>query len=508
MDGLAIKATEGYLRTVASQDWQVAGVGDFDGDGKADIVWRNAVTGENYLYPMDGLAVLPAEGYLRTVADLNWQIAGVGRFDADTRSDILWRNRLTGENYLYPMDGTSILAGEGYVRSVADLDWQVAGVGDYDGDGLSDILWRNSATGDNYLYPMNGLAILPTEGYLRTVADQDWHVAGSPARHAIDAVRPSCDNGLASNSSVPADYAKAMDLCRTAAQYAPLPERGWGVISAELLRVDGTGAPADGARAIRPSFGTNNLPGFGNAMTVLSTGRAAATGQTNPAFLAFQPGADNAIQSAFPTDWLAANGGVPPVAPGCPAASGTAAHDPVMLKLRIRVPSNARSFSVRTRFFSAEYPEWVCSTYNDYFLVLLDSAHAGALPNPVDKNLSYDVYGSPVGVNSGMFDACVPGATGCSGDVDGYNSCALGTFYLLGTGFDTSDANVCGVSTGRVGGGTEWFDVRGNVVPGEIAELRFALWETGDGIIDSVVLLDDFRWSKQSVDPGTIIPSD
>jgi hypothetical protein len=113
-----------------------------------------------------------------------------------------------------------------------------------------------------------------------------------------------------------------------------------------------------------------------------------------------------------------------------------------------------------------------------------------------------------VGVNSGMFDACVPGATGCSGDVDGYNSCALGTFYLLGTGFDTSDANVCGVSTGRVGGGTEWFDVRGNVVPGEIAELRFALWETGDGIIDSVVLLDDFRWSKQSVDPGTIIPSD
>jgi len=32
----------------------------------------------------------------------------------------LWRNNATGENYIYPMDGTAILGGEGYVRTVAD----------------------------------------------------------------------------------------------------------------------------------------------------------------------------------------------------------------------------------------------------------------------------------------------------------------------------------------------------------------------------------------------------
>jgi hypothetical protein len=175
MNGTAI-AGEGYIRTVADQNWKIAGVGDLDGDGKSDIVWRSAATGENYLYPMDGLAIKGTEGYLRTVADVNWGIAAVGDLDGDGNSDILWRNAATGENYLYPMNGTAILGTEGYLRTVSDLDWKVVGTGDFDGDGNADILWRNASTGENYLYPMNGTAILGTEGYLRTVADLAWKV--------------------------------------------------------------------------------------------------------------------------------------------------------------------------------------------------------------------------------------------------------------------------------------------------------------------------------------------
>jgi glucose/arabinose dehydrogenase len=176
MNGTAIVGTEGYLRTVADQNWKIVGIGDFDGDGKADILWRNSVSGENYLYPMDGLVILGTEGYLRTVADTTWQIVGVGDFDGDGKADILWRNSATGQNYLYPLDGTTIKPTEGYLRTVTDQSWQVAGIGDFDGDGKADILWRNAASGENYLYPMDGTTIKPTEGYLRPVPQSDWQV--------------------------------------------------------------------------------------------------------------------------------------------------------------------------------------------------------------------------------------------------------------------------------------------------------------------------------------------
>ena len=177
MNGMAIR-TESYLRQVADLNWKIVGVGDFDGDGKADVLWRHAASGQNYLYPMDGTAIKPGEGFLRTVADLNWQVKGVGDFDGDGAADILWRNAATGENYLYPMHGRTIKPTEGYLRTVADLNWQIAAVGDYDGDGKSDLLWRNASTGQNYLYPMDGTIIKPTEGYLRTVPVGNWTVVG------------------------------------------------------------------------------------------------------------------------------------------------------------------------------------------------------------------------------------------------------------------------------------------------------------------------------------------
>jgi hypothetical protein len=130
----------------------------------------------NYIYLMSGTAIM-GEGFLRTVADTRWEIKGVGDFDGDGKADIAWRHSQSGENYLYPMDGTTIKPTEGFLRTVADLDWKIVAVGDYDGDGKSDLLWRHASTGQNYLYPMDGTAIKPSEGFLRTVPPGSWAVA-------------------------------------------------------------------------------------------------------------------------------------------------------------------------------------------------------------------------------------------------------------------------------------------------------------------------------------------
>ena len=51
------------------------------------------------------------------------------------------------------MNGTEI-AGSMDVNTVADMNWAIAGDGDYNGDGNADILWRNRTTGQNWLYLM------------------------------------------------------------------------------------------------------------------------------------------------------------------------------------------------------------------------------------------------------------------------------------------------------------------------------------------------------------------
>src|SRR5437016_12602551 len=120
---------------------------------------------------MNGLTIA-AQGSINVLPDQAWQVKGVGDFNADGRADILWRNLSTGENSIWLMNGLTIAA-QGSVNFFPDQAWQVKGIGDFDGDGRADILWRNSVTGANYAYFMNGLAIA-SEGTLDALADPSW----------------------------------------------------------------------------------------------------------------------------------------------------------------------------------------------------------------------------------------------------------------------------------------------------------------------------------------------
>src|SRR3989449_106838 len=200
MNGRTI-ATGGYLRTVGDPAWQIVGTGDFDGDGKADILWRNAVTGQNYIYLMNGLTIA-SEGSVNVVDPVSgWQVQGIGDFDGDGRDDVLWRNLATGENYIWLMNGSTIASG-GLLRTVADQAWQVKGIGDFDGDGKADILWRNTVTGEDYAYFMNGSAIA-SEGPLNTAADLYWMPRSATTLADVtgwDTVAPSTPAGLTASA--------------------------------------------------------------------------------------------------------------------------------------------------------------------------------------------------------------------------------------------------------------------------------------------------------------------
>ncbi len=343
----------------------------------------------------------------------------------------------------------------------------------------------------------------------------------------IDAL--PCDTGLVSNSMSPIDAAKALDICRTVDAGATGPDRTWGLISAEWQTVNGQPLAYINGKSIRAGFGTGWFPQRGARLLVISSGIAADATQMSPGpnggpaiEQAEEQGSTSNMSIACPggtcvNDWFTAAN--PPVKlanqlPESPVCSAGAALDPelandsVMLVLRMRAPTNARAFTLSGAFFSVEYPEYVCSDYNDQLVALVTTpSPTWPQPNPPDKNLATFRDGLlryPVGINvaagAGIFEVCERPGTNVACD-DMYvssRSCTAGLTLLAGTGFEKPNMLEC-----AQGGATRWLQVHGNVRPGEEVVLRLAIWDVGDGILDSTALLDAFRWELNSVTPGT-----
>lgn len=113
MDG-AVRRSGQYLSPDALTDlnWRLVGAGDLDRDGSADLVWRHDLSGQLVGWRMQGLTRVSG-GYLvpSVVPDLGWKLVGVGDFGADGRADLLWRHALSGRLVVWSMNGLTRTAG-------------------------------------------------------------------------------------------------------------------------------------------------------------------------------------------------------------------------------------------------------------------------------------------------------------------------------------------------------------------------------------------------------------
>ena len=140
--------------------WRVVGTGDFNGDGKPDLVWQNDFTWEVVVWYMggpQGNSLLGGNGLASTDV-AGWRVVGTGDFNGDGKPDLVWQNDFTWQVVVWYMggpQGNSFLGGNG-LASTDVAGWRVVGTGDFNGDSKPDLVWQNDFTWEVVVWYMGG----------------------------------------------------------------------------------------------------------------------------------------------------------------------------------------------------------------------------------------------------------------------------------------------------------------------------------------------------------------
>jgi len=248
-----------------------------------------------------------------------------------------------------------------------------------------------------------------------------------------------CDTGL---GNAAADLAKAMELC------------DGSLLSVDLQEVQ----PVQ--HGVVDGYGQSYRPQVGASMATLATGGISPQEDKDQ-------GGTYDVSTTHPSPK-----GNP--ADGCGQADPSQVQDMVKLTLRLKAPEAANAFQFDFNFMSAEFPEFLCTEFDDTFLAFIESQN-------LTGNISFDEKDNVISINTGFFDVCGQQLSpNCQGNQD-----------LVGTGYDNR-------------GGTGWLTTKAPITPGEEFSLTFYLFDEGDAELTSQVLIDNFKWLAEDLEDGPV----
>jgi hypothetical protein len=176
-------------------------------------------------------------------------------------------------------------------------------------------------------------------------------------------------------------------------------------------------------------------------------------------------------------------------------SSNDPTYDNVEFTVTLTAPPFAIGFAIDYIFMSVEYEEYIGTQFNDKFYVILKAPQTTGNQNKIvnftdcrNPNSYHDFVDSSTGkkqcyiaINTAFSEPCSNPKT-----------------KITGTGFACCkpDTSSCGSSTG-------WLVTRWPIEPSETFQLTFHIHDTGDGIYDSAVILDNFHWISSPFVPGT-----
>ena len=329
-------------------------------------------------------------------------------------------------------------------------------------------------------------------------------VTGSPLETDVDlncdgkinAIKETCDASYTYGTNLTTQtardaaglqLARAMDICNMA------DEDGFGIVSAttQLLNTTLGNSALGSAINVFPSLGKTTpiiSPKKGNAFAGISTGQFqnANLSQSKPII----------ASATIPEVYFKAHGNALQTVSGCQTSNNI--KDAVSLKLTLKAPETATGFQFDFRFYSHEYPTYVCTNFNDFFIALLTSQ---AKDIPADKNIVFDKNGNPVSINNAFFTSCQP--ISCSSQnpckANYTKGCVNGSCQTIYGACPDGTGDLAAFYSSGIGGATAWLTTKAPIVGGETFTLEFIIWDTGDQNLDSAAIIDGFRWITDNI---------
>ncbi|WP_437308834.1 FG-GAP repeat domain-containing protein [Sorangium sp. So ce388] len=219
--------------------WQALRLNDFNFDGMADILWSNEEQSLMAIWLLEGDRLLAPGPVIPGPIGQGWAAANAGDFNFDGMADVLWLNAEQNLIAVWLMNGSQLLAPGPVIPGPVGEGWEVHSLTDFNLDGMVDVLWNNPKQNLITVWLMDGSHLLAPGPFIPGPVGEGW-VATTAQDANLDGMGDVYWNNIEQNLMA----VWLMDGTQVIAPGPPIPGplgRGWRIVTSTDFSFDSMG---------------------------------------------------------------------------------------------------------------------------------------------------------------------------------------------------------------------------------------------------------------------------